>query len=120
MGSHGELATARNAAFSTLVFAELLRSFGARSETKLVHEVGLFSNLRLFAVVAVSFGLQLWIHHAPALERLFGIQPISLRQCLAWIAIGSRSADRCSRSASGCSELAPAPRARVRHAGRTT
>jgi len=89
MASHGEIATARNAAFSTLVFAELLRAFGARSETKLVHEIGLFSNLRLFAIVAVSFGLQIWIHHAAALERLFGVQPISFRQCLAWIAIGS-------------------------------
>ena len=89
MGSHGELATARNAAFSTLVFAELLRAFGARSETKLVHEIGLFSNLRLFAIVVVSFGLQIWIHHAAALERLFGVQPISFWQCLAWIAIGS-------------------------------
>jgi len=89
MASHGEIAPARNAAFSTLVFAELLRAFGARSETKLLHEVGLFSNLRLFAIVAVSFGLQLWIHHSIALGAVFGTRPISLRQCLAWIALGA-------------------------------
>jgi Ca2+-transporting ATPase len=89
MTSHGDTATARNAAFSTLVFAELLRAFGARSETKLVHEIGLFSNLRLFAIIAASFSLQIWIHHSTALEKLFSTQPISMRQCLAWVAIGA-------------------------------
>ncbi len=89
MGSHGQLATARNAAFSTLVIAELLRAFGARSEVKLVPEIGLFSNLRLFAIVAASFALQIWIHHWPPLGRLFGTEPISLAQCVAWIALGS-------------------------------
>src|SRR5262249_55248215 len=39
---------ARNAAFSALVIAELLRSFGARSETQTIWQVGLFSNMRLF------------------------------------------------------------------------
>ena len=85
----GDVAAARNAAFSTLVFAELLRAFGARSDTKLVHEVGLFTNLRLFAIVAVSFALQIWIHHSPLLERLFGTQPITLVQCATWIALGT-------------------------------
>jgi Ca2+-transporting ATPase len=85
----GDLAAARNAAFSTLVFAELLRAFGARSDTKLVHEIGLFSNLRLFAIVTASFALQIWIHHAPFLERLFGTQPITLAECATWIALGS-------------------------------
>jgi Ca2+-transporting ATPase len=71
------------------VFAELLRAFGARSDTKLVHEVGLLTNLRLFAIVTVSFALQIWIHHSTALEKLFDTRPISLRQCLAWIAVGA-------------------------------
>jgi Ca2+-transporting ATPase len=80
---------ARNAAFSALVIAELLRSFGARSEVHTVIQVGLFSNLRLFAIVAASFVLQLLIHHLPVLETLFGTEPISLAQCVAWIALGS-------------------------------
>ncbi len=85
----GSLATARNAAFSTLVFAELLRAFGARSENKLVSEVGLLSNLRLLGVVGASFALQLASHHSALLGRLFGTQPISLGQCLAWVGLGS-------------------------------
>jgi Ca2+-transporting ATPase len=80
---------ARNAAFSVLVIAELFRSFGARSETRTVWEVGLFSNLRLFVIVLASFGLQLVIHHSPVFEELFGTQPISLLQCVAWIGLGS-------------------------------
>ncbi len=79
---------ARNAAFSTLVFAELLRAFGARSATRPLHEVGLFSNLRLFAIVAASFALQLVIHHEPSLARLFGTTPLSLAQCAAQVALG--------------------------------
>lgn len=84
-----EVGVARNAAFSTLVFAELLRSFGARSATRLVHEIGIFSNLRLLVVVAASFLLQLAIHHEPHLARLFSTAPLSLSQCAAQIALGS-------------------------------
>ena len=68
----GRLVDARNEAFSVLVFAELLRAFGARSATRTVWEVGLLSNLRLFGVVLASFGLQIMIHHVPALEGVFG------------------------------------------------
>ena len=41
-----------------MVFAELLRSFGARSETKQVWRISLFTNINLVAVVAISIGLQ--------------------------------------------------------------
>jgi Ca2+-transporting ATPase len=85
----GRLEEARNAAFSVLVMAELLRAFGSRSEVKTIWQVGLLSNLRLFAIVAASFALQLAIHHLPALQMLFGTEPISLRQCVAWLALGS-------------------------------
>lgn len=85
----GDLPDARNAAFSVLVIAELLRSFGARSETRTILEVGLLSNLRLFLVVIVSFALQLGIHHTPVLEHLFGAEPISLAQCVVWVAVGA-------------------------------
>jgi Ca2+-transporting ATPase len=40
-----------------------LRSFGARSETKQVWRISLFTNLNLIIVVAVSFGLQVWSQH---------------------------------------------------------
>jgi len=84
---HG-LDAARDAAFSTLVFAELLRAFGARSDTKLAGEVGWLSNPRLLAVVAVSFGLQIGIHHWAALRAVFGIDAVSPAECAAWIVLG--------------------------------
>ncbi len=80
---------ARNATFSTLVFAELLRSFGARSLTRPLSEIGLFSNLRLLAIVVVSFSLQLLIHHESHVARVFGTSPLTLAQCAAQIALGA-------------------------------
>lgn len=82
------LGQARDAAFTALVIAELLRAFGARSNTRTVWQVGLFSNIRLFAIVAVSFFIQIAIHHIPVLQRLFDIEPVTLEQCLAWILLG--------------------------------
>jgi Ca2+-transporting ATPase len=83
------VAQARNAAFSALVIAELLRSFGARSNEKTVWQIGLFSNMRLFVIVAASFVPQLLIHHLPVLETLFGTEPISVSQCVAWVVLGA-------------------------------
>ncbi|WP_231383509.1 cation-translocating P-type ATPase [Methylobacter luteus] len=83
------LEQARDAAFTALVIAELLRAFGARSEQRTIWQIGLFSNLRLFLIVAASFALQLAIHHVPMLQALFQIEPVSLNQCVAWIGVGS-------------------------------
>ncbi len=82
------MANARNAAFSTLVVAELLRSFGARSNVRTVWEVGLFSNLRLVLVVAVSFILQFAIYRFALLEMLFATGPVSLAREGGWFVLG--------------------------------
>ncbi len=82
------LEQARDAAFTALVITGLLRAFGARSEQRTLWQIGLFSNLRLFLIVAVSFTLQLAIHHIPMLQTLFQIEPVSLNQCMAWIGVG--------------------------------
>ncbi|MGR8980295.1 MAG: cation-translocating P-type ATPase, partial [Gammaproteobacteria bacterium] len=82
------LEQARDAAFTALVIAELLRAFGARSASKTVFEMGLLSNLWLFLIIAVSFSLQLAIHHVPTLQTLFSIEPLSWKQCIAWMGIG--------------------------------
>ena len=82
------LEQARDAAFTALVIAGLLRAFGARSEQRAIWEINMFSNIRLFLVVAVSFALQLAIHHVPMLQMLFQIEPITLSQCVGWIAVG--------------------------------
>ena len=79
---------ARDAAFTVLVIAELARSFGARSNTLTVWQMGLFSNIRLFLIVLASLGLQLSIHHVGALQAIFRTEPITIGQCLVWAALG--------------------------------
>jgi Ca2+-transporting ATPase len=79
---------ARDAAFTALVITELLRAFGARSEDRTIWQMGLFSNMRLFLIVAVSFALQLAIHHVPTFQTLFQIEPVTLHQCFSWFAVG--------------------------------
>jgi Ca2+-transporting ATPase len=59
---------ARTHAFAVLVFAELLRAFSARSETRPIWRVGLLTNARLAAVVAASFALQIAGHHLEPLR----------------------------------------------------
>ncbi len=82
------LEQARDAVFTVLVIAGLLRAFGARSEQRTVWEISLFSNLRLFLVVAAGFALQLAIHHISMFQALFKIEPITLAQCAGWFAVG--------------------------------
>ena len=57
------LEMARTHAFTALVFAELFRAFGGRSETKSLWQIPFFTNFNLALVVTVSAALQLWSHH---------------------------------------------------------
>lgn len=84
----GDLDQARDAAFTVLVIAELLRSFGVRSDSLTVCQLGVLSNIRLFLIVVASFSLQLAIHHVGVLQAMFQVEPITMSQCLAWIALG--------------------------------
>lgn len=79
---------ARNLAFTTLVFGELFRAFGARSARKLIWEIGLFTNMRLLVIVVLSAALQIGIHHVPALQKLMQIGPLSLADCTLAVLIG--------------------------------
>jgi Ca2+-transporting ATPase len=85
----GTAETARTYAFAVLVFAELLRSFGARSETKPVWRISLFSNVNLVVVVAVSFGLQLWSQHNATLGRFLKTSFMPLTDCFLLLAVGA-------------------------------
>jgi P-type Ca2+ transporter type 2C len=78
---------ARTHAFATLVFAELLRAFGCRSETKPLWRIPLFSNLALAFVVATSFGLQLFSHHNAMLARFLKTSLLSTSDCLMLLAV---------------------------------
>ena len=73
-----DIGVARALAFDTLVVSELLRAFAARSPTRLFGQVGVFTNLRLVAVVVLSLVFQLGLHEIPWLLRLFQLPDLSL------------------------------------------
>ncbi len=80
---------ARSYAFATLVFAELLRAFGARSETKPVWRIPLFGNRNLVLVVAITFGLQLLSQHNALLGNFLRTSAIPLVDGLWLVALGA-------------------------------
>ncbi|MDP2653209.1 MAG: cation-translocating P-type ATPase [Candidatus Omnitrophota bacterium] len=80
---------ARTHAFAVLVFAELLRSFGARSETKPIWRIPFFTNINLAIVVSVSFGLQVWSHHNAILGRFLKTSFMPLADCFLLLAVGA-------------------------------
>ena len=80
---------ARTYAFAVLVFAELLRSFGARSEVKPVWRISLFTNVNLLIVVAMSFGLQVWSQHNATLGRFLKTSAMPFADCLLLLVVGA-------------------------------
>ena len=85
----GTVDTARTYAFTVLVFAELLRSFGARSMSKPVWRIPLFTNLPLLAVVLISFALQVWSQHSAALGRFLKTSYMPLADCFLLLTLGA-------------------------------
>jgi Ca2+-transporting ATPase len=85
----GTTETARASAFAVLVFAELLRSFGARSETKPIWRISLFTNVNLVVVVALSFGLQVWSQHNATLGSFLKTSFMPLPDCFLLLAVGA-------------------------------
>jgi P-type Ca2+ transporter type 2C len=83
-----DLERARNAAFFVLVIEELMRAFGARSAVKPLWRIGMLTNLRLVAVVLVSFALQLVISATPLMEEIFQTRRITLAECVVGILLG--------------------------------
>jgi len=85
----GSAEIARTYAFAVLVFAELLRSFGARSETRPIWRISLFTNVNLVIVVAVSIGLQVWSQHSATLGRFLKTSPMPFTDGLLLLAAGA-------------------------------
>jgi Ca2+-transporting ATPase len=81
--------TARTHAFAALVFAELLRAFGARSETRPLWRINLLSNINLLIVVAISFSIQVWSHHNAILAKFLKTSLISFGDCLVLLAVST-------------------------------
>ncbi len=84
----GDLATARTAGFTVLVFASLFTCFTARSDTTSGF-VGLFANPWLWGAVALSLLLQVAVVHIPFLNIAFSTAPLALNQWLVCAAMAS-------------------------------
>ncbi|HEX5082573.1 MAG TPA: cation-translocating P-type ATPase, partial [Blastocatellia bacterium] len=83
------LEAARTNAFATLVYAEILRAFGCRSETKPLWKIGLFSNLKLALVAAAALLFQPWTHHSQALGTFLKSATMSWSECFVLLALGA-------------------------------
>ena len=83
----GSVEMAQDHAFSTLVFIELLRALGFRSETKPMWRMSLTSNLRLLIVVAAGIGFQLAAPHVRVLAGFLKLMPMGVGHCLALLAV---------------------------------
>lgn len=83
-----DLANARTAGFTVLVFAHLFNCFNARSETTsaFAHPA---SNPWLWGAVALSGSLQVAVVHLDILNVAFGTAPLTLDQWLVCTAMGS-------------------------------
>jgi Ca2+-transporting ATPase len=80
---------ARTWAFTVLVFAELLRAFGARSETRAVWRMSPLANRWLLLVVVTSLALQGLSHHNQALGRFLKTTPLSLADAALLFGVGA-------------------------------
>jgi len=83
-----DLATARTAGFTVLVFASLFVSLISRSDTASAFRQ-LFANRWLWAAIAVSVLLQVAVVHIPFLNMAFGTVPLSFEQWLVCAAMAS-------------------------------
>ncbi|MCC6869203.1 MAG: cation-translocating P-type ATPase [Burkholderiales bacterium] len=86
-GTH-ELANARTAAFTTLVFAQLFNCFNARSESVSAFR-HLFVNPWLWGSIALSIVLQVAVVHVGFLNVAFGTVPLAPEQWLVCVAMAS-------------------------------
>ncbi len=83
-----DLANARTAGFTVLVFAHLFNCFNARSETASAFN-NLFTNPWLWGAIAFSALLQAAVVNLSVLNLAFGTVPLTLEQWLTCFAMGS-------------------------------
>jgi Ca2+-transporting ATPase len=72
----GSLRQAQSMAFTTLVLAQLVNVFNARSDERSAF-VGLFSNRWLWAAIGLSLALQVLVLYAPPMQKAFGTVGLS-------------------------------------------
>ena len=78
------LSGARTVAFATLIVAELLRAYSARSERISVFRLGFFSNRLMNTAVGISLLMLLAVIYIPGVNGIFDNVPLSLS---AWAVI---------------------------------
>ena len=83
------LELARTYAFTALVFAELLRAFGARSATRPLWLMNMRSNINLLAVIGASISIQVWSQHSELLARFFKTARMSYRDGLILLGVSA-------------------------------
>jgi P-type Ca2+ transporter type 2C len=71
---------ARTVAFCTLVLAQLLYVFSARSPTKTIMQTGILDNKKLILAVLISFSLQMAIVYLPGLSTAFRVTQLGLEE----------------------------------------
>ena len=80
----GQIITAQTVAFTTLVSAELLRAYTARSERYNLWQIGFFSNKWMIYATVGSLALLLAVVYLPFLQPIFSTVPLGLDQ---WVYI---------------------------------
>ena len=104
-GTH-DLATARTAGFTVLVFASLFNCFNARSETTSAF-AHLFVNPWLWGAIALSVLLQVAVVHLDFLNLAFGTVPLDARPVAAVRGDGQRGAVVQRTAQAGESRMGP-------------
>ena len=84
----GDLATARTAGFTVLVFAQLFNCFNARSDTASAFS-NMFVNRWLWGAIALSVLLQVAVVNLDFLNAAFGTVRLALDQWLLCVAMAS-------------------------------
>lgn len=73
---------ARTIAFTSLVMAELLRSYSARSDRYTLRSMGVFTNKKLVMATIFSFALTIAVIYIPGVNDLFDTVPLNLANWL--------------------------------------
>lgn len=80
-GREGQgLMMARSMAFTTLILSELLRSYSARSITRTIFSIGIFTNKKLVLATLFSFLLMILVIYVPVLNTAFQLVDLDLRE----------------------------------------
>ena len=79
---------ARTMAFATLILAELLRSYSARSTGYTIFHLGVFSNKTLVQGTLLSFILLLVVMYVPFLENLFDLVDLGVKNTIIVVVVG--------------------------------